>query len=590
MSAPRLTISVGGGGVGKTTTSAALALAMARAGSRTLVITVDPARRLADALGASIGQATRPAPIDPRAEGRLFAKMPDPRESIDDFMAWLFVDEVQRRRVMQNPAYAELSDSLAGVHELLTVGLLQTEIDSGNFDEIVLDTAPSRHALGFLTYPSRLLELLEARALSWLASAAEATREDAPRRGFLSWGRSKVEGVFGRLVGASAVRNLAALFGELASVRERWAELARKTDRLLGDPRTRYLLVGAPSGGAIADIAYLSKSLARRRLRPTAIVLNRAEREPPACEAAVRALLDAGTVREADRDVLKETLDQLASEHRARAYAAAEATRELEVRLGRSTRVIRLPFVGPAQPNEIVLALADAWAEAKLLGSHSGGVDRLVDAHRVEPHRRPIVPRLFQHELPRRDEIRGELGDDAANDLLRLLVARREREHGAVLSPLGGDVVPITQRAEIAAQHDEQIREHPRQRARRPGRDFPRAVRRPVSNALGRHPVRDRVRRLELPPEAIGAHQRHLAVTRHRGREQREHALLRQLSDQRAHLVARRHDVAEHGVDVVRPCRRGDAERAKDQRATSQWPSAISRASSAAGPSGFARR
>jgi anion-transporting ArsA/GET3 family ATPase len=367
MKPPRLTISVGGGGVGKTTTSAALALSMARGGARTLVITVDPARRLADALGASIGQATRPAPIDPRAEGRLFAKMPDPRESIDDFMAWLFVDEAQRRRVMTNPAYAELSDSLAGVHELLTVGLLQTEIDSGKFDEIVLDTAPSRHALGFLTYPSRLLELLEARALSWLASAAEATREDAPRRGFLSWGRSKVEGVFGRLVGASAVRNLSALFAELASVRERWAELARKTDVLLGDPRTRYLLVGAPSGGAIADIAYLSKSLARRKLRPTAIVLNRAEREPPACEAGVRALLDAGKVPEGDVAVLKETLDQLSLEHRARAAAAAEATRELEIRLGRSTRVVRLPFVGPAQPSEIVLALADAWTDAKLL-------------------------------------------------------------------------------------------------------------------------------------------------------------------------------------------------------------------------------
>ena len=375
MTRPRLTISVGGGGVGKTTTSAALAVAMARGGARTLVITVDPARRLADALGIQVGQATRQAPIDPRTEGRLYAKMPDPRESIDDFMTWLFVDEAQRRRVTENPAYAELSDSLAGVHELLTIGLLQNEIDSGLFDEIVLDTAPSRHALSFLTYPSRLLELLEAKALSWLSNIAEATRGgETPKRGLLSWGRSKVEGVFGRLVGASAVRNLSALFGELASVRGRWAELARRTELLLGDPRTRYLLVGAPSGGAIADIAHLSRSLARRKLAPTAIVLNRAEREPPACEAGVRALLDRGKVEVADEAILRETLDQLAAEHRARKTAAGEAVLDLETRLGKGTRILRLPFVGPAQPNEIVLALADAWAEIELLSAEAGAL------------------------------------------------------------------------------------------------------------------------------------------------------------------------------------------------------------------------
>jgi len=369
MSAPRLTVSVGGGGVGKTTSSAALAVHLARGGARTLVITVDPARRLADALGAEIGQATRPAPIDPRCEGRLFAKMPDPRESIDDFMAWLFVDEVQRRRVMNNPAYRELSDSLAGIHELLTIGLLQNEIDSGRFDEIVLDTAPSRHALGFLTYPNRLLELLEGRALAWLSAVAEtAGGEQKERRGIFAWGRAKVEGLFGKIVGVSALRNLSALFGELASVRERWAELARRTDALLGNPRTRYLLVGAPTGGAIADITYLRGSLERRRLKPAAVVLNRAENEPPSCEKAVLAMLDAKSpgLSPEDEAVLRETLSGLASEHRARKAAADDAARVLEARMPRGTPIVRLPFVGPAQPQEIVLALADAWAEAKL--------------------------------------------------------------------------------------------------------------------------------------------------------------------------------------------------------------------------------
>ena len=368
MSPARLTICVGGGGVGKTTTSAALALHLARGGARTLVITVDPARRLADALGVEIGQATRPAPIDPRPGVKLFAKMPDPRSSLDDFMVWLFLDETQRKRVVQNPAYRELADSLAGVHELLTIGLLQHEIDSGSFDEIVLDTAPSRHALAFLTYPSRLLELLEAKALGWLAAAAESTRDDAPRSGIFAWGRSKVEGLFGRLVGVSALRNLSSLFAELASVRGRWAELARKTDSMLGAESTRYLVVGAPTGGAIEDVTFLLRSLERRRLRAHAVVLNRAERAPPPCERGVLGMLVGGQsgLGAAEIAVLRETLTSLAAEHATRQAAADLAERTLTPRLPRGTPIVRLPFVGPAQPSEIVLALADAWDDVKL--------------------------------------------------------------------------------------------------------------------------------------------------------------------------------------------------------------------------------
>ena len=126
----RLTVCVGGGGVGKTTASAALALSLARTQRRTLVITVDPARRLADALGTEVGRHAQPVSLD-RSESYLFARMPDSRMSLDDFAQWLFEDPEQRQRVMANPAYLELGDSLAGVHELITIGLLQTEVDSG---------------------------------------------------------------------------------------------------------------------------------------------------------------------------------------------------------------------------------------------------------------------------------------------------------------------------------------------------------------------------------------------------------------------------------------------------------------------------
>ncbi|MFO0660797.1 MAG: ArsA family ATPase [Polyangiaceae bacterium] len=365
-----MTISVGGGGVGKTTTSAALALHMARQGKRTLVITVDPARRLADALGVEIGAATAVAPIDPRAEGRLYARMPDTRASFADFMRWLFVDDAQLKRVMDNPASKEMADSLAGIHEILTIALLQNEYDSGQFDEIVLDTAPSRHALAFITYPGKLLEMLEAKATTWLAEMAEnlQAEESGKRRGFFAWGRAKVEGIFGKVVGLEGLRNMSALFAEIASVRDRWAELARRTEKMLGEKSTRYLIVGAPTGGAISDVQYLVASLDRRKLKPTAVVLNRAESEPPACERQVAELLDThkGIVSAADETAIRAALAALASEHRVRAVAADEAVRALTSRIPRGTPIIRLPFVGPAMPNEIVLALADEWAESSL--------------------------------------------------------------------------------------------------------------------------------------------------------------------------------------------------------------------------------
>lgn len=365
----RLTISVGGGGVGKTTTSAALALHMARAGRKTLVITVDPARRLADALGVEIGAATAVAPVDPKAEGRLFARMPDTRASFADFIRWLFIDDVQRARVERNPAYREMANSLAGIHEILTIALVQNEIDSGIYDEIVLDTAPSRNALTFLTYPGRLLEMLEAKATTWLAQMATNLQEEqSGRRSIFSWGRAKVEGIFGKAVGLEGLRNLSALFAEIASVRERWAELARRTERMLQAPSTRFFLVGAPTGGSISDVLYLVGSLDRRNMRPTAVVLNRAEGEPPACERAVGRLLDEhrGIVSAADESVLRSTLNSLAGEHKMRANAADEATRTLKTKLPRGTPVIRLPFVGPAMPNEIVVSLADAWKDVPL--------------------------------------------------------------------------------------------------------------------------------------------------------------------------------------------------------------------------------
>ncbi|MBI5533942.1 MAG: AAA family ATPase [Deltaproteobacteria bacterium] len=371
MSKTRLTVSVGGGGVGKTTTSAALALAMARSHKRTLVITVDPARRLADALGAQVGQQAVPVSFGPDSDGWLYARMPDPRASLDDFATWLFEDPVRRKHLMDNPAYRELGDSLAGVHELVTIGLLQHEVDSGKYDEVVLDTAPSRHALAFLTYPGRLLGLLEARSLAWLAALAHvadvSNLEEHPRTGLLEWGRSKVEALVGKVVGLEGLRNLSALFGDMVAVRERWAGLARRTNTMLRDPTTRYFIIGAPTGGAMADVSYLANNLSRHGLNPSAIVLNRAEQDAPESEQVLRRTLDNGGADRIDatmRDALRTMLQTLGAEHTERSEAARKACERLQAIAPAGTSIVRLPFVHRNEPRAIVVALADAWKAA----------------------------------------------------------------------------------------------------------------------------------------------------------------------------------------------------------------------------------
>ncbi|MCL2824832.1 MAG: AAA family ATPase [Polyangiaceae bacterium] len=382
----RLTVCVGGGGVGKTTTAAAFALSLARKNRKTLVITVDPARRLADALGTEVGRRAQQVQIE-GAGGLLFAQMPDTRMSLDDFMVWMFEDPARRKHVMENPAYRELGDSLAGVHEIITIGLLQAEVDSGQWDEVVLDTAPSRHALAFLTYPSRMLALLEAKALTWLAAMAGASdpsivdnkiktgsaKSGRSKASLFEWGRSKAEAIMGRVVGIDGLKNLSALFADMVSVRERWATMARRTDELFRNPSTQYFIIAAPTGGAIADARYLVENLKRKGLRPTTIVLNRAESAPPACETRIIDALQSGNLQIAkdQANALLTVLRTMQAEHQSRGDAAHNAIDGLRAITPQGVRMARLPYVHQSEPSAIVIALADAWLDAWLDALHS---------------------------------------------------------------------------------------------------------------------------------------------------------------------------------------------------------------------------
>jgi anion-transporting ArsA/GET3 family ATPase len=354
---PRVFVCAGGGGVGKTTASAALALALAREGRAVLIVTVDPARRLAQAMGVEIGERATAANLEGGIKGRLFALMPEPKNATHTFARVVFRDDPAAcARMFANRVYTTLGDAMAGIHELVSLMLLSDAVREREYDAVVVDTAPSRHALDFISYPGRLADMLEGRAMSWLGGMADRAAVDAEEPpsdegGLIAWGKKRIEAAVGRVLNPRTLRELTDMFAELLRVRERFVTLARHSEELLLGPEARYLLVAAPTRAAQADLTFIAARLAEMGQRPHAFVLNRADTDLPEW---------AGTLS-ANREfpaAAREALGYIEAERRARQRAAER----VELALGGShPRVmrIRLPTVEAREPSTIVRALAD---------------------------------------------------------------------------------------------------------------------------------------------------------------------------------------------------------------------------------------
>ena len=348
---PMVVVCAGGGGVGKTTTSAALALALARQGRSTLIVTIDPARRLAGAMGVAITDEVTRVPL-PVAGGRLFALMPDPRRSMRTFIDYLFEEEPEAHaRLLANRLYIGLADAAAGVHELVAMNLVARASAEGAFDVIVIDTAPSRHAIDFVTYPARLASLLGGRTVGWLAGLAQraGARGGKPPGGIFAWGTGHMETLLARVTGPNLVGDTAALFGDLACVRERFVALTQRAGELLLGEGAAYVLVAAPTAAARDDVVYLAKRLEKLGRKPRAILLNRADTEPA---PYVRALQSAGVT-----GALGEAVLLLEEERASRAAAADSLSTDLGRRLP-AVPIVRLPYIEAAAPEAIVAALS----------------------------------------------------------------------------------------------------------------------------------------------------------------------------------------------------------------------------------------
>jgi anion-transporting ArsA/GET3 family ATPase len=268
-------VACGPGGVGKTTTAAAAAaMAAAHGGGKVLVLTIDPARRLANALGLEgIGNTERRVPdeaftsagVKPR--GELYAAMLDTKESWDALIRHHAPDERTRDEILANPLYRNISGRFVQSHDYIAMERLFEIHAEGLYDLIVVDTPPTRNALDFLDAPERMAEFFSSRLLRWLIVPYRSRLVNLASKPFYQ--------VADRILGTQFLADIAEFFVLFQSMYDGFIERARAVQRLLADRRTSFIVVSTLETVPLREAEFFAQAITERKLHLGAIVLNK---------------------------------------------------------------------------------------------------------------------------------------------------------------------------------------------------------------------------------------------------------------------------------------------------------------------------
>jgi anion-transporting ArsA/GET3 family ATPase len=294
----------GSGGVGKTTTSAALALRAAERGRRVVVLTIDPARRLAQSMGIeALDNTPRPvAGVSGGPDGgALDAMMLDMKRTFDEVVEGQASPE-KAKQILENPFYIALSSSFAGTQEYMAMEKLgQIHADArrdGTYDLIVVDTPPSRSALDFLDAPERLSSFLDGRFIKLLLAPARG-----PAR-LMTAGLTIVTNALTKVLGAQVLRDMQTFVAAFDTLFGGFRQRAQKTFELLQADGTAFLVVAAPEPDALREAAYFVERLSEDDMPLAGLVVNRASPEPIGIVSAEEAMAAAQRLRKHDPESL----------------------------------------------------------------------------------------------------------------------------------------------------------------------------------------------------------------------------------------------------------------------------------------------
>lgn len=283
----RIVLVLGGGGVGKTTTSAAVALKLATSGKRVVVVTVDPARRLASALGIGALQSNEQEVVLPvESSGSLFASMLNQRQMFDGIVRRHLADDASTK-LLEHPLYQHLSASLAGVQEYMAVEKLVSLVQNPDWDHIVLDTPPASNALEFLDAPQRFVASLTSTPMRLLARGTKELRSQ------LGKGASIALSAISKITGGDFLSSLADLVAGLSGLFDGFQERAKLADRMLRSDAACALLVTAPTKASLDEAEMLRIALGQRGITIAGSVINNILMAAPSDKSLPAVMTDA---------------------------------------------------------------------------------------------------------------------------------------------------------------------------------------------------------------------------------------------------------------------------------------------------------
>ncbi len=259
----------GSGGVGKTTIAAVLGLAAAERGRRAVVVTIDPAKRLADALGLSGGLGPEPRRIDVDAPGEMWAMMLDTAATFDGLVRRYATDEAQAERILGNAFYRNMAHSLSGTQEYMAAETLHQLHGDERFDLVVVDTPPSRNALDFLEAPGVLARFLDHKLFKLMMLPARRSLK------VVNAASQPVLRAIGRVVGSDVLADAVAFFQAFAGMEAGFRQRAQDVIEIVRSERTRYVVVASPHRETVAEAVWFTGQLHEQGISQVCGIVNR---------------------------------------------------------------------------------------------------------------------------------------------------------------------------------------------------------------------------------------------------------------------------------------------------------------------------